>query len=107
MMFNLQIIRIIIVKTKALIIAICVFPLHSFADPFMGEGKKGYINRCIQTSSMPNASAAKKESFCVCLANRLEVIYPDVLKSIKQTDSVAVAQQKMVNAAQSAAKACM
>lgn len=94
-------------KTKIAFIMVFFLPLYSSADPFMGEGKKGYVDRCIKTAKIPSTSAVKKDVFCVCLANKLEAKYSDVLRNIKQTDSIAVAQQKMVNAAQAAARQCM
>ena len=94
-------------NTKIAFVAVCFLPLYSLADPFMGEGKKGYVNRCIKTANIPSTSAVKKDDFCVCFANKLEKNYSDILKTIKQTDSIAVAQQKMNNAAQAVAKECM
>jgi hypothetical protein len=56
------------------------FPPFALSDPFMGEGKQAYIERCG---------------------------YQDVLKSIKSSDSVALAQQKMNNMAQRFARECI
>ena len=86
-----------------------VFAVPSFApaDPFMGEGKQGYIERCISSSEMPGRSRSEKEEFCNCFANKLEDGYEDVLKSIKPNDSAALAQQKMNSMAQQLAQSCM
>lgn len=93
----------------SLIILFIVFAFPSFAlsDPFMGEGKQAYIERCISTSEMLGYSTAEKEKFCKCFANKLGKGYQDVLKSIKPSDSVALAQQKMDNMAQRFARECM
>jgi hypothetical protein len=91
------------------IILFVTFAAASFAspDPFMGEGKQGYIKRCISTSEMPEHSSAEREAFCRCFANKLESGYEDVLKSISPNDSVALAQEKMNSMAQQFARACM
>jgi len=92
-----------------LIILFIVFAFPSFAlsDPFMGEGKQAYIERCISTSETIGRSTAEREEFCKCFANKLEKGYQDVLKSIKPSDSVTLAQQKMNNMAQRFARECI
>lgn len=79
----------------------------AYADPFMGEGKQGYIKRCTNTASVPGLSGAEKNKFCICLANKLETAHPAAIKSIKKSDTMAVAQQKMNAAAMASARACM
>ena len=56
-----------------LIILFIVFAFPSFAlsDPFMGEGKQGYLERCISTSGMPGRSTVERKEFCKCFANKL------------------------------------
>ena len=81
-------------KTMLLFIVFAI-PFSAYSDPFMGEGKQGYINRCLSSSEMPGRSRSEKKDFCNCFANKLEEGYQEVLKSIKPTDSAALAQQKM------------
>jgi len=83
------------------------FPPFALSDPFMGEGKQAYIERCISTSEMPGRSTAEIEEFCKCFANKLEKGYQDVLKSIKSSDSVALAQQKINSMTQRFARECI
>lgn len=91
------------------IILFAAFAVPSFAlaDPFMGEGKQRYIERCVSTSEMPGHSSAERETFCRCFSDKLENGYEDVLKSIRPNDSVALAQEKMNGMAQQFARACM
>ncbi len=84
-----------------------VISLSASPDPFMGEGKQGFINRCTSSSEMPGQSPSEIEEFCKCFANNLEIGYQDALKSIKPTDTISLAQQKMNDTAKKYAKACM
>lgn len=96
------------VYLKYLLILILFYPSAVIAssDPFMGEGKQTYIERCISKSDMPGYSAAYKSEFCKCFANKLEKGYQVALESIRPSDSVTVAQQKMDNMAQQFAREC-
>ena len=84
-----------------------MFPSFAFSDAFMGEGKQAYIERCISTSEMPGYSAVDKIKFCTCFANKLEIGYQQVFKTIKSSDSMATVQKKMDAIAQQYAKECM
>jgi hypothetical protein len=93
-------------RFRIIIFLLFTFPLITFADPFIGEGKQAYIKRCISTSEMPEYSITAKEKFCKCFADKLGKGYQEVLESTKPNDSMAVAQQKMDNMAQRFAKEC-
>ena len=94
-------------RVTLLLFIVLATPLSASSDPFMGEGKHGYISRCISSSEMPGRTRSEKKEFCSCFANKLESGYQKVLNSIKQSDSVATVQQKMNNMAQQYAKSCM
>jgi len=89
-----------------MLLIIFVFPSFALADPFMGEGKQAYIDRCISTSEMPGYSIADKKKFCKCFADKLEKGYQQVLKSIKSSDSKSAAQKKINDMAQRFAIEC-
>ena len=76
------------------------------SDPFLGEGKQGYIARCVST---PNTGLpiAERKRYCRCIANKTEKEYAAALESIKPSDTVALAQQKMNNVAKRIQRACM
>lgn len=78
-----------------------------FSSPFTGEGKKAYIQRCISTINMPNATEQRKKIFCFCFANKYEVGYKKWSNSIKSTDTFSMSQKKLVDFGKKAAKECM
>jgi len=94
-------------KLVTTILLVCFsVPALALPGPFIGEGKSGYIKRCV-TSEMPGYSMSKKEAFCRCFADKLESGYEKTMRSVKLNDSVALAQQKMNDAAQQFARECM
>lgn len=91
---------------RLMLLIVFVFPSFALADPFMGEGKQAYIDRCISTSEMPGYSIADKKKFCRCFADKLEKGYQQVLKTIKSSDSMFVAQKKIGDMTQRFAIEC-
>lgn len=94
-------------QVMPLLFIVLATPLSASPDPFMGEGKQGYISRCIFSSEMPGRTKSEKKEFCSCFASKLESGYQKVINSIKPSDSAATAQQKMNSMAQQYAKSCM
>lgn len=72
-------------------------------DPFLGEGKQKYIERCISEGEMPG----DKNKFCKCIADKLEKGYSSAIKSLKPSDTLKDAQTKMDRIAQAYVEECL
>lgn len=81
-------------------------PLSAEADAFLGEGKDTYVKRCVRDGEFPGLSKAEVLFFCQCAADNLESSYQRMRASIKPTDTVEQAQQKMDRVAQEVLEKC-
>ena len=85
-----------------------VFPsISSSADPFMGEGKQNYIDRCVSTAEVPGYSIAEKRKYCECFADKLEESYPKIMKTLENSGSLEKAQKVANEIAEKVAIECM
>ena len=94
-------------KGIPLLFIVLATPLSASPGPFMGEGKQGYISRCISSSEMPGRTKSEKKELCSCFADKLESGYQKAINSIIPSDTMAIAQQKMDRAAQQYVKSCI
>lgn len=57
------------------------------ADPFMGEGKQNYIDRCVDNTEIPDYSQSEIKEFCECFADKVEKGYEEMLIKIERINS--------------------
>lgn len=90
-----------------LLLSAATFTAVASPDPFMGEGKQGYINRCTASLQGRGLDPRFQKAFCTCVADRMKTSYPSVIASISPSDSVAEAQKKMTAAGNAVAQECI
>lgn len=94
-------------KLKLMTAALCFVAIQAIADPFMGEGKQGYINRCATDFSRQGVDMQFARAFCSCTADKMELEYPSLMRSLNPSDAPAINQNKMNQHGQRIMQQCL